>query len=204
MADFVPVHQGKGGVAVLADTERDRGADDATDDGVRGGNRQPFIRGKKQPQGGGNQRAHHHEDELHRLNINHRQIDDALADGVRHLFARNQRAADLKHGRDDERLGDGKRASADGSTKRIGDVIAADVKGHEQAKSAGEEEDEAVIEAGVTQPPIDEISYRGDKHGNQKLAHTGFAAYRGRIRCCRFLHKKIQNCGRFARHNDKS
>ena len=192
MPDFVPIHQRESLVAVQGEAEGDGGTDDASDDGVGGGNGQPLVGGEEQPQRSGDQRTHHDVNELQRLDVDDGEIDDTGADRIGHFPPGNERTADFKDSSDDKCLGNGECAGTDGGAKGVGDVIAANVKGHEQPEGAGQQEEEGVIEAGVTQPPIDEISHRGEGHGNQKLAQAEAAALGGILGGCRFLHIRVR------------
>ena len=63
-ADFMPFHQSKRAAlpARQLPAQQHGAAHNAADDGVRGGNRQPFFGGEQQPQRGCQQRGHHNQD----------------------------------------------------------------------------------------------------------------------------------------------
>src|SRR5699024_8599767 len=58
----------------------------------------------EQPHGGAEERGHHDEREVHRMECDGAEVDDPALDRVGDVTAGQQGAADLEHGGDDERL----------------------------------------------------------------------------------------------------
>ena len=165
-ADFFPAHHVQTGQAAVVKAQNQRRAHDAADDGMCGGYRQAFLRGKQQPQRGGGQRGHHDVDKLHRLQRHAAQIHNAVADGVGYAAAGQHRAAHFKHRRHGQRLRDAQRAGTHRSAEGVGHVVAADVERHKDAEQCGEHEQRGMVVLDIAQPPIDEIAGHAEQHGH--------------------------------------
>ena len=99
--------------------ENEANADDAANDGVGGRDGQTHARGYRQPDRGSHHGSHETEGKglrqiVELLRIGHLEFEidrqDAFSDGFRHRVAGKERACELKHGRDDDRLFQGQRS----------------------------------------------------------------------------------------------
>ena len=82
---------------------------------------------------------------------------DAAADGCGNVGPGKRGTADFENCSDDERLPDGQGAGADAGAEGVGDVVAADVEGHEDAEHGGEDEQRDPSIADVADTPVEEI-----------------------------------------------
>ncbi len=112
--------------------------DDATDDGVGGGDRPAHHCCDQQPQCCADQRGEHDVGKVHRHDVDALEVNNAGLDGVRDFAAGEQRATDFEDCCNKECLLHGQGSCAHGGAEGVGDVIAADVEGHETAQDDGD------------------------------------------------------------------
>ena len=168
LSDLGPLHHGES--AGAGDEADGQGCtDDAADDGVRRRHRPAHPRCHEQPHCGAEEGRHHDEREVHRVDRHPAEVDDSALDRVGDVTAGEQGAADLEDCGDEQCLLHRQGAGADGGAEGVGDVVAADVEGHEGTEDdRGDEHHAGCVAAHEVEGPQGE----GDE-GDRQQATEG-------------------------------
>ena len=111
---------------------------DRANDRVSRRDGKPQARSPEQQGPSGGQRRQHSPHEVvgrHEIHVEH-----ALAHGVGHMTAREERPRELQQRSDEDGAGDGERARADARSHRVGDIVRADRPGHVERHDARDQE----------------------------------------------------------------
>ena len=168
-ANPAPLHHVQ---AALAGDEADgeRGADDAANDGVSGRHRPTHTGGNEEPDGRTQKGRHHDVDELHGVEpIDGVKVDDAGTHGIGNLAAGEDGAGDLEDGGDDEGLLHGQRPGTYGGAEGVGNVIAANIEGHEKSEENGSAKENGLRAIDVVVAP----DHKTDEGNGGKAAKDG-------------------------------
>ena len=126
--------------------------------------------GNKEPDGRTQEGRHHDVDKLHGVEpINGVKVDDARAHGIGNFAAGEDGARNLEDGGDNEGLLHRQRSGAYGGTEGIGDVIAANIEGHEKGEENGGAKENGLRAADVVVAP----DHKADEGNGGKAAKNG-------------------------------